>query len=192
MKTDYWIAVLGAKGCGMSAVILRLTQETFDEDYIPRIQDYFEKKMTVDGVAYNLKVVDSAGQDEMAGLTDIAIKDADAHIILYSVTSQAAFDEVEKYREKVNGLCGEKGQHIVLCGSNCEAPDRAVTEKAGQEKGAEWGCPFFEISAKENINIYQAFEAALKTALPKGTGQTGTKAKNHDDDAGAGGCCNVA
>jgi small GTP-binding protein len=191
MKTEYAIAVLGAGGVGAMDVVLRFCRDTYDTDYIPTIQDYFEKKMVVDGVAYNLRVIATAGQDEMQGITDIGIKDADAHMILYSVRSQVSFNESQKYREKINGLCGEKGEHIVLCGTMCEAPDRAVTEKAGQDRANQWGCPFFEISAKENINIYEAFEAALKTLLPKGNKQTVTRAKNDDEDAG-GSCCSVA
>jgi small GTP-binding protein len=192
-KTEYSIAVLGAGGVGKTCLVLRLTRDTFDTDYIPTIQDYFEKKMTVDGVAYNLKVIDTAGQDEMQGITDIGIKDADAHMIVYSVTSQVSFNESEKYREKVKNLAGEKGEHICLCGNKCDAPDRAVTEKAGQDRSAQWGCPFFETSAKENINIYEAFEAALKTLLPKPEKSAGKGAKEKPaGDGGGGGCCDVA
>jgi GTPase SAR1 family protein len=129
----------------------------------------------------------------MQGITDIGIKDADAHMIVYSVTSQVSFNESEKYREKVKNLAGEKGEHICLCGNKCDAPDRAVTEKAGQDRASQWGCPFFETSAKENINIYEAFEAALKTLLPKAEKAAGKDAKKKDaGDSGGGGCCDVA
>jgi GTPase SAR1 family protein len=120
----------------------------------------------------------------------IAIKDADAHLIVYSVTSQVSFNETEKYREKVKNLCGEKGEHICLCGNKCDAPDRAVTEKAGQDRAAQWGCPFFEVSADENINVYEAFEATLKTLLPKAEKSSGNEKEAGDD--GGGGCCNIA
>jgi GTPase SAR1 family protein len=46
--------------------------------------------MTVDGTAYNLKVIDIPGGDEMEGITGIAIKDADAFMIVYSVASALA------------------------------------------------------------------------------------------------------
>jgi small GTP-binding protein len=191
-KTEFSIAVLGAGGVGKTCLVLRLTRDTFDTDYIPTIQDYFEKKMTVNDVAYNLKVIDTAGQDEMQGITDIGIKDADAHVIVFSVTSQVSFNEADKYREKVKNLA-VNGEHIVLCGNKCDAPDRAVTEKAGQDKAAAWGCPFYETSARENINIGPAFEAALKTLLPKEAAGGGkdAKAKKDGGDEG-GGCCEVA
>jgi small GTP-binding protein len=190
-KTEFSIAVLGAGGVGKTCLVLRLTRDTFDTDYIPTIQDYFEKKMTVNDVAYNLKVIDTAGQDEMQGITDIGIKDADGHVIVYSVTSQVSFKEADKYREMVKNLAN--GEHIVLCGNKCDAPDRAVTEKAGQDKAAGWGCPFFETSARENINIGPAFEAALRTLLPKEAPGAGKDAKAKKDAGGdGGGCCNVA
>jgi small GTP-binding protein len=165
-RNEFSIAVLGAGGVGKTCLILRLTRDTFDRDHIPTIQDYFEKKMTVSGVPYNLKVIDTAGQDEMEGITDIGIADADAHMIVYSVTSQVSFNEANRYREKVKNLA-RHGDHLVLCGNKCDAPDRAITEKAGKDKADSWGCRFFETSARENINIAEAFEAVLRTLLPE-------------------------
>jgi small GTP-binding protein len=186
---EYTVAVLGAGAVGKTCLILRLTRDIFGTDHIATIQDYFEKKMMVDDVAYTLKIIDTAGQDEMDGITDIGIKDADAHMIVYSVTSQVSFNETERYRTKVQNLAGEKGQHLVLCGNKCDCPDRAITEMAGKDKAVCWGCPFYETSARDNINIREAFEAILKTLLPKQETSIGSSELGFND---ARNCCNVA
>ena len=46
---EYRIAVLGSGGVGKTCLVLRLTRSTFDPEYIPTIQDYFEKKFVIDG-----------------------------------------------------------------------------------------------------------------------------------------------
>jgi small GTP-binding protein len=189
-KREFSIAVLGAGGVGKTCLILRLVRDVFDMDHIPTIQDYFEKKMTVRGVAYTLKIIDTAGQDEMEGITDIGIKDADAHVIVYSITSQVSFNETERYRTKVKNLAGEKGEHLVICGNKCDAPDRAVTEKAGRDRALGWGCQFYETSAQDNINIHEAFEAALQTLLPKDESSVAMSDPNGGKDGFT--CCNVA
>jgi GTPase KRas protein len=101
--TTYSVAVLGAGGVGKTCLILRFTRDTWDSDYIPTIQDYFEKSLSQDGVDYNLKIIDTAGQDEMQAMADTGIKDAQVCVIVYAVTSQVSplLYEAEKDREKV-------------------------------------------------------------------------------------------
>jgi small GTP-binding protein len=185
-EREFSIGVLGPGGCRKSELVLRFTQRTFDADYIPSIQDYFEKTMVVDGVSYRLKLIDTAGRDEMQGLTDIGIKDGDGHVIVYSVTSESSFNDVDKYWEKVKNLAVNR-PHVVLCGNECESSDRSVTEKAGRDKAAAWGCPFFETSVRDNINVYEVFEAVLQSLLSK----PGAKA-DQSGESKSGGCCNVA
>jgi small GTP-binding protein len=185
-KTQFSIAVLGAKGVDKTELALQLCLDTSAADYIPSIQDKFEKKMTVDGVEYQLNVIDAAGRDETQGIGDIGIKDADAHLIVYSVISQASFDEVDKYREMVQTL-GPAPPKIVLVANKCEEKDRSITEAQGREKAARWGCPFFETSSRDNINVYAAFEAALKLLLGKKVAKGRQSGK-----AGGGDGCNVA
>jgi small GTP-binding protein len=177
--------------------VLRLTKDTWDSDYIPTIQDYFEKTLSVGGDSYNLKIIDTAGQDEMQGITNIGIKDAQACVIVYSVTSQVSFNEASKYRDKVLSFAPNSHAHIVLAGNKCDIVERSVTRKAGEDLARSWGCEFFETSAKENIKIQELFEAALRTLLPKREESApepegGKRAKGDDKSDREGGCCNVA
>jgi small GTP-binding protein len=162
-KRVFKIAVLGS-GSDKTLLTLRYTRETFDADYIPTIQDYFQKDLTFKGVEYELRIIDTSGDIEMSGITAIGIKDADAHVICYPVKSQVCFREVDKYHEKVKDLAAN-ANHIVLAATSCEEENRAVTEQEGREKAAAWGCPFFETSARDDINVAAVFEAALELLL---------------------------
>jgi small GTP-binding protein len=192
--TTYSIAVLGAGGVGKTCLVLRLTKDTWDSDYIPTIQDYFEKNMDLDGQTYGLKIIDTAGQDEMQGITDIGIKDAQACVIVYSVTSQVSFNDAAKYRDKVISFSSTGRANIVLAGNKCDILERSVTRKAGEDLAKSWGCEFFETSAKENINIHQLFQAALRTLLPKDEAapEPPIPAGNAEQKDTKDGCCAVA
>jgi small GTP-binding protein len=187
MSQTFSIAVLGSGGVGKTCLILRLTKGTFDTDYIPTIQDYFEKRLSYEGNEYNLRVIDTAGQDEMGGITDIGIQDAHACVIVYSVNSQVSFNECEKWRERVRSFHPDGPQRIVLCGNKSDMADRPITKKMGEDVANRWGCEFIETSAKENININELFLAALRTLLPKKTVPKKRQAKKEI----ANGCCNV-
>ncbi|KAH0791857.1 ras-related protein Rap-1b isoform X1 [Histomonas meleagridis] len=187
MTTEsFQISVLGSGGVGKTCLILRLTRATFDPEYIPTIQDYFDKDMTLDGKDYTLKIIDTAGQDEMQGITDIGIKDSQAAIIIYSITSQISFNEAEKYRDKVMQFSQNGKAKVVLVGNKCDIePERVVPFAKGQELAKQWGCPFFETSAKKDINVTSAFEAALKLLISDNKETT-------EGEKGEGGCCNIS
>ncbi|OHT16622.1 Ras-related protein Rap-1b [Tritrichomonas foetus] len=187
---EFRIAVLGSGGVGKTCLVLRLTRQTFDPEYIPTIQDYFEKKFVIEGKDITTKIIDTAGQDEMQGITDIGIKDAQACIIVYSVTSQLSFNEVEKFREKVNSFSQGAQDKIVLVGNKCDMQERVVQTQQGANKAQQWGVPFFETSAKKDINVQQAFEAAVKKLVDKCSPPgAASSAKPQKEE---GGCCQIA
>ena len=163
----YKISILGSGGVGKTCIVLRLTRAKFDSEYVPTIQDFFEKNLIIDGQTYNLTIIDTAGQEEMQQITDMAIKDAQAFVIVYSVKSVVSFQETEKYYNKVKQAM--PNPKIVLCGNMCDvsSDERGVTPSQGIALAEKWDCPFFETSAKDDINVTQAFETALKLILPK-------------------------
>ena len=46
----FYIVVLGSSSSGKNELISRLTREIYDPEYLPMIQDYFEKKIVIDKV----------------------------------------------------------------------------------------------------------------------------------------------
>jgi small GTP-binding protein len=216
---SFKIAVLGSGGVGKTCVILRFLRDTFEADYVPTIQDSFEKNYCYNGKNYKLVLIDTAGQDEMQSITNLAVKSADAYVVMYSCTSQLSFEELNKFHEKILSFSPASGAgakpKMVFAGNKCDLDsDRSVTAEQGREKAAQFGCPFLECSAKANINVAKIFEESLKQLLglddkkvpeKKGGGKKGDKGKEkakgkgkekgkgEDDEGGKeGGCCNVA
>jgi len=179
MSSSYKVSVLGSGGVGKTCIVLRLTRSKFDSEYVPTIQDFFEKNMVLNNESYTLNIIDTAGQDEMQSITDIAIKDAQAFVIVYSIKSVVSFNEAEKYYNKVIQFCGESPK-VVLVGNMCDISidERGVSTEQGKALAKKWGAPFFETSAKNDINITPSFEAVLKLLVPGASAE--------------GGCCRIA
>ena len=52
---------------------------------------------------------------------------------------------------------------MVLVGNKCDLETaRTVTTTEGQELAKSFGCPFFESSAKERINVEESFYQAVR------------------------------
>jgi len=52
---------------------------------------------------------------------------------------------------------------VVLCGNKCDLiGEREVSEKDARALADKIGCPYFETSAKEHINVDEAFEQLVR------------------------------
>ncbi|OHT05935.1 small GTP-binding protein [Tritrichomonas foetus] len=190
------IAILGTGGVGKTCVVLRLVNNTFDTEYLPTIQDFFDVKMVYEGVTYTIKLIDTAGQEEMASIADISIKEANSFIIVYSVTSSLSFAEAEKYYHKIAQNSTSYRDRIVLLGNKCDmVGDRQVSSEKGRELANKIGCEFYETSAKTGINIKDAFTAIMRVIVQSNmrrkTENDSKETNEKEDSEEEGNCCSI-
>lgn len=111
------------------------------------------------------------------------VRDADAALLVYSITSRESFVGVRALRDGMLGVsaaAGERGGDGTVVGGAKARPiqiglvgnksdrivDRKVTVKEGVELAKSLGCGFVETSAKEGYNIDKAFHDLVR-ALDK-------------------------
>jgi len=179
---EYKIVVLGGGGVGKSALTIRLVTNNFLEEYDPTIEDSYRKSVVIDEKACLLDILDTAGQEEFSSMQDQWMREGQAFLVVYSITSRATFDEAIIMREKILRCKEEEEPPIVLVGNKCDLEDqRQVQKSEGEELATEWGnnSNFFETSAKEKINHEECFYAAVRLVreqltrqeTPKDTGK---------------------
>jgi small GTP-binding protein len=82
---------------------------------------------------------------------------AQGFLVMFSVTNRSSFEEAKLIRQQIIRLFDEKYCPMVLLGNKIDLADqREVTESEAQQLAREWGCPYFETSAKSRINIEEA------------------------------------
>jgi small GTP-binding protein len=184
------IAVLGSRAVGKTSVILRLVQDIFLSNYQPTVQNLFEKSILHNRTWFNLVIIDTAGQDELESVTDLAIKSASAFVMMYSCVSRESFQELERIRARVDQVSSQAKPKIVVVGNKCDlTAERTVSEAEGQSWAASIGAPWLECSAKTNVNIEPIFLKILELV-------TGVAAKERRGSARKAvqnekSCCNV-
>jgi hypothetical protein len=94
-----------------------------------------------------------------------------------------SFGELNKFKEKIQQMSQGGTLKIVIAGNKCD------TTEQGRARCQELGHPFFECSAKANIQIAPIFEASLKQLLGVADGPENGAKKDAGD---GGGCCSVA
>lgn len=176
------VAVIGANGVGKTCLLVQLTRNTFNEDYTPTIQDMFEKKITYQGQEYTLKITDTGGKDENANLTDSAIKESDAFVLVYSIISENSFTKVQDNYQKIKQLNPKNSNRIVIVGTKSDLEsERMVPEKKAFDYSVQISAGFFESSAKTNTNVTDIFSTVVQKYVLY---------PNQDSSKdGEGGCC---
>eukprot|EP01130_Rhizamoeba_saxonica_P014742 TRINITY_DN6472_c1_g1_i2.p1 TRINITY_DN6472_c1_g1~~TRINITY_DN6472_c1_g1_i2.p1 ORF type:complete len:210 (+),score=37.74 TRINITY_DN6472_c1_g1_i2:51-632(+) len=180
------IVIIGDGGVGKSAITIQLTQNHFVAEYDPTIENSYRKQIDVDGVAYLLDILDTAGQEELSSLRDGNIRAGRGFIIVYSVQTKSSFVEVDKLINQILRIKDVDQYPMVLCANKCDLPDtlREVSPEDGRQKAASYSCPYFETSAKERINIEEAFEESVRCILRSeglnAAGGKSTSKKKHD------------
>lgn len=76
------------------------------------------------------------------------------YVLVYSVENSYSFDMVKVINDKILNALGSDNVPRVLVGNKTDlTAERQVSTQQGQSLAAEWGCAFFETSAKNNQNI---------------------------------------
>eukprot|EP01084_Bolivina_argentea_P023203 43257_1 len=165
-QREYKITVLGGGGVGKSALTIRLVTNNFLEEYDPTFEDSYRKHVVIDEKSCLLDLLDTAGQEEFAAMQDQWIREGEAFIIVYPITSRSYFDEAIIVREKILRVKDDNPTFpIVLAGNKCDLEDqRQVQRSEGEELVKDWGkySSFYETSAKNKINHEEIFYECVR------------------------------
>lgn len=155
---EYKLVVMGGGGVGKSALTIRLVTDNFLDEYDPTIEDSYRKQVMIDGQTALLDILDTAGQEEFNSMRDQWIRDGKGFLLVYNITSRDTFEEVAELYDRIIRTKDSDNVPVVLAGNKCDLKDqRQVQYTEGAELAKEWGCGFFETSAKIKLNNEACF-----------------------------------
>jgi len=164
--SEYKIVVLGGGGVGKSALTIRLVTDNFLEEYDPTIEDSYRKQVSIDGTVALLDILDTAGQEEFASMQDQWIREGKGFLLVYTITSKQSFEEMKKFHRSILRTKDMDKVPIVIAGNKCDLKDpddvNQVPTATAQALAKDWGCPFFETSAKEKIRNEVCFYEVVR------------------------------
>eukprot|EP01083_Nonionella_stella_P129839 393996_1 len=166
------VVVLGSGGVGKSACTIRFVTGNFLEEYDPTIEDSYRKSYTVPKFDKSIvfDILDTAGQEEFSAMQDMWIREGQAYVIMFSITSQTSFGETHLFVNKICRFKDEDSENIpiVLIGNKCDLEhERQVAYQEAADYAKSQGLLFFETSAKERINIDRMFDALAEQYAEK-------------------------
>jgi small GTP-binding protein len=190
---EFKVVLIGATNVGKTCIVKRGTSGFFDSSTMPTLgASYTSKLVTVGDSVVRLLIWDTAGQERYRGITPMYYRNATAALIVYSIVDRDSFGEVHGWLRTLRDNLPTKVL-LFLVGNKSDLEDaRTVTVDEGQEKAAEMGGVFAEVSAKDGSGIEELFvmigtacvelrdakdddrQEAATVALQKGTSNPGT------------------
>ncbi|KAM3387214.1 hypothetical protein ACQJBY_010200 [Aegilops geniculata] len=168
------LLLIGDSSVGKSCFLLRFSDDSYVDSYISTIGvDFKIRTLEMDGKTIKLQIYllhlqqwDTAGQERFRTITSSYYRGAHGIIIVYDITDMESFNNVKQWLSEIDKYANDSVRKL-LVGNKCDlAESRVVDTAVAQAYADEMGIPFLETSAKESINVEEAF-LAMSAAIKK-------------------------
>lgn len=201
MNKDYdylfKLLLIGDSGVGKSCLLLRFAENTYTTDYVSTIGvDFKIRTIELDGKTIKLQIWDTAGQERFKTITSSYYRGAHGIIIVYDVTDQESFDNVNQWLQEIDRYATNNVQKL-LVGNKCDLTDKKVVDYAVAKEFADSrGLKLLETSAAESTNVEQAFilmskqiKEQMANAQPEVSNKPNVSLAGTAVNSQQGGCC---
>ncbi|KAF9474352.1 ras-domain-containing protein [Pholiota conissans] len=155
---EYKLVVVGGGGVGKSALTIQFFNNHFVAGYDPTIEDSYRKRCVIDDEVAILDVLDTAGQEEYRAMRAQYMLGAEGFLLVYSITDRDSFDELGTFYEEILRVKDQDSFPMILVANKCDLEyERQVSRNDGRDLANRYGCGFLEASAKERINVDEAY-----------------------------------
>ncbi|KAI3404482.2 RAS1 [Candida oxycetoniae] len=158
MLREYKLVVVGGGGVGKSALTIQLIQSHFVDEYDPTIEDSYRKQCNIDGQQVLLDILDTAGQEEYSAMREQYMRTGEGFLLVYSINSRNSLEELQSFYEQIQRVKDSDHVPALVVGNKCDLEmERQVSYEEGLALANRFHCPFLETSAKQRINVEEAF-----------------------------------
>jgi len=198
---EYKLVVVGGGAVGKSALTIQFIQSQFVDDYDPTIEDSYRKQCIIDDEIALLDVLDTAGQDEYSAMREQYMRNGEGFLLVYSIASRSSFEEINGFHQQILRVKDRDYFPVVVVANKCDLEfERQVGMSEGRDLAKHFCCKFIETSAKQRINVDEAFSTLVReirqynkdqrTERPGGPVHDAYGVSQHQDDyVQHAGCC---
>jgi len=165
------VIILGDSGVGKTSLMNQYVNKKFSNQYKATIgADFLTKEVMVDDRLVTMQIWDTAGQERFQSLGVAFYRGADCCVLVFDVNVAKTFENLDSWRDEFLIQAAPRDPDnfpFVVIGNKIDLENQRVvsTKRLQAWCAAKGNIPFFETSAKEAINVEQAFQTIAKNAL---------------------------
>ena len=167
--SSYKVLLLGNSYVGKTCILLRFSEDIFKENYDVTIGlNYRIKSMTVENNPIKMQIWDTSGEEKFKAIAKNFYRGAHGVLLVYDICQKNSFLDVKSWIEQIIENADNDDIVMILCGNKCDnEKERKISKEEGENLAKNYGIPFFECSAKNNININEMFETMAQKIYTK-------------------------
>lgn len=156
---NYKIVILGDQFVGKTSILNKFKYENTDEKYTPTIGiDFLTKNVYLEDKTIRLIMWDTAGSERFKSLIPSYIKNANAIILAYDITSKSSFNSLDKWLTDIADKVPANA-YIIIAGNKLDIESkRQVSVEEVKKFADEKKLEYIETSAKTGNNIKKLFD----------------------------------
>ncbi|MGH0185392.1 UNVERIFIED_CONTAM: hypothetical protein FKN15_017924 [Acipenser sinensis] len=164
------LSLLVFNSVGKTSLMNQYVNKKFSNQYKATIgADFLTKEVMVDDRLVTMQIWDTAGQERFQSLGVAFYRGADCCVLVFDVTAPNTFKTLDSWRDEFLIQASPRDPEnfpFVVLGNKIDLENRQVTTKRAQAWcQSKNNIPYFETSAKEAINVEQAFQTIARNAL---------------------------
>ena len=177
---SFKVVLVGESGVGKTSIITQFIDQTFQEDQQSTTGGTFSTKSVVcdNGKTLKFEIWDTAGQERYRSLTKMFYKDANAAVLVFDITRQDSFEELQNYWAQQIKECSPPEIILAVAANKSDLINKeAVDEEKSRAFANELGAIYVSTTATTVESINELFIEIAK----KYTNATDIKIKGDDE-----------
>jgi len=160
------ILLIGDSGVGKSSILLRFTDDAFEEQMASTIGvDFKVKTIVLGGKTVKLTIWDTAGQERFRSLQSSYYRGCHGVCLVFDVNERESFEHLQTWLEELELYSTTPQTVKLLVGNKIDLKQREVTADEAVAFARRQAMVYIETSAKTRDGIRQTFEEVVQKIL---------------------------
>ncbi|CAL1536584.1 unnamed protein product [Lymnaea stagnalis] len=148
------VILVGNCSVGKSCMILRATDDFFNERSLPFVTYEFRTKtVDVSGVTAKIMLWDTHGEERFRILKPSYCRGADGVLLVFDITNRKSFTDLDAWLDKVRVYLSEHTLALLVGNKLDMADSRVVSEVEARQFAESAGLRYIETSVKDSTNV---------------------------------------
>ena len=160
-EEKFKVVVVGDSGVGKTNLIKRFISNEFNLDSKATVGvEFISKNYKINNKIIKIEIWDTAGQERYKSITSAYYKGAKGAMIVYDVTNQTSFNNVDKWYFEIKEKAS-KNINLMLIGNKTDL-NKVISSEDAVNKAKSLNIPIMETSANNSSYVKEAFFDLIK------------------------------